>query len=191
MGFDAALVNPRRLVFGTGTAIPIPGRPSGPDDGRDFVATRWCGRTWHGSAPPGTLLPCKMARERGTSASTGAVSGLERTDQEKRVSYTDFGLATVVAIWMGGAILLVPLMALLARFGIAPVLDSIARIRGVGSGARSGGSEPSAEARLAEVETRVEELKRAVERLSRKRTMGPRTTDPEIREEDHPWISRA
>lgn len=107
------------------------------------------------------------------------------------MSYTEFDLATVVAIWMGGAILLVPLMAVLARFGIAPVLDSIARIRGVGSSARSGGSEPSAEARLAEMETRVEELKRAVEQLSRKQAMGSRTTDPEIREEDHQWISRA
>jgi hypothetical protein len=107
------------------------------------------------------------------------------------VSYTDFDLATVVAIWMGGAILLVPLMALLARFGIAPVLDSIARIRAGGSGARSGGSEARVEARVAEMEARLRELKRAVEQLSTSEAMGPRTTDPEIREEDYPWISHA
>jgi hypothetical protein len=35
----------------------------------------------------------------------------------------------IVSIWMGGLILLVPLIGLSARIGIKPILDSVARMR--------------------------------------------------------------
>lgn len=35
----------------------------------------------------------------------------------------------VVAIWMGGAILMVPLVGLTIRLAVVPLLDSVARLR--------------------------------------------------------------
>ena len=46
-------------------------------------------------------------------------------------------LTLLSAIWMGGSVLLVPLAGLTARFGIAPLLDSGARVRTAG---RRGGA---------------------------------------------------
>lgn len=76
----------------------------------------------------------------------------------------EFDIVTVVAIWMGGVILLVPLMALTARFGIAPLLDAVARLRAAGSGGAERGYGEMDE-RFATLEARVVALSRAVARL--------------------------
>lgn len=60
-------------------------------------------------------------------------------------------LATIVAIWMAGSILLIFALALAARFALKPVLDSVARLR---------------EARVSELERRFTRLERSVERAS-------------------------
>jgi hypothetical protein len=46
----------------------------------------------------------------------------------------EINLTLVAAIWMGGLLLLVPLLGLVARFGIVPVLDAVARLRRAGEG---------------------------------------------------------
>lgn len=76
----------------------------------------------------------------------------------------EFDITTVVAIWMGGVIVLVPLMAMMARFGLAPVIDAVGRMRASG---RSGGSvaEDALGERCERLEERVMELARAVARL--------------------------
>ena len=60
-------------------------------------------------------------------------------------------LATIVAIWMAGSILLIFALALAARFALKPLLDSVARLR---------------EARVSELERRFTRLERSVERAS-------------------------
>lgn len=46
----------------------------------------------------------------------------------------DVDITALVAIWMGGLILLVPLAGLTARFALEPVLDAVARVRRAGAG---------------------------------------------------------
>ncbi|MBA4158868.1 MAG: hypothetical protein H0X65_15520 [Gemmatimonadetes bacterium] len=38
-------------------------------------------------------------------------------------------LNLVVALWMGGAVLMVPFLGLTARFGLVPLLDAVTRMR--------------------------------------------------------------
>jgi len=80
----------------------------------------------------------------------------------------DIDLTTIAAIWMGGVVLLVPLVGLVARFAVAPLLDSVARLRRAGSA--------PADAELSERFDRLElELARlagAVQRLSERETAG-------------------
>lgn len=38
-------------------------------------------------------------------------------------------LADLLALWMGGALLLVPLSSLWLRYGVRPALDALARVR--------------------------------------------------------------
>jgi hypothetical protein len=68
-------------------------------------------------------------------------------------------ITTVVAIWMGGAILLVPLLALALRFGLPPVLEAVAELR------RARVDRP-AEERMARMEARLARLAEVVERLA-------------------------
>jgi hypothetical protein len=71
-------------------------------------------------------------------------------------------LTTVAAIWTGGLVLLVPLLGLTLRYGLAPFLESLARARAVWSA-----EDPGATAeRLRGVEARLGDLSRAVERLA-------------------------
>ena len=60
-------------------------------------------------------------------------------------------LALVVAVWMAGSVVLVLALAFAARWGVKPVLDSIARLR---------------EIRVAELEQRFTRLERRVDRMS-------------------------
>ncbi len=72
-------------------------------------------------------------------------------------------LTLITAIWMGGSVLLVPLAGLTARFGLKPLLESVARVRAAGREAQ-GGAE--AQARFDALEARLAELAAAVERLA-------------------------
>ena len=60
-------------------------------------------------------------------------------------------LAAVVAIWMAGSVVLVLALAFAARFGLKPVLDSVAHLR---------------EVRVSELEQRFTRLERRVDRTS-------------------------
>ena len=72
-------------------------------------------------------------------------------------------LTLIAAIWMGGAVLLVPLAGFTARFGLKPLLDSVARMRAAERAARV---EPELDARFAALEHRMRDLTRAVDRLA-------------------------
>lgn len=77
----------------------------------------------------------------------------------------EFDFATVVAIWMVGVIVLVPLLGLMARYGIAPVIEAVARMRAAGPAACGGADGEAMDERLARLEERVMMLTRAVARL--------------------------
>jgi hypothetical protein len=72
-----------------------------------------------------------------------------------------FDLATILVLWIAGAVLIFPLAGLAARFGLAPVLHAVARVR------RPGAAEDEAlDDRLAGVEGELRALSAAVERLA-------------------------
>lgn len=68
-------------------------------------------------------------------------------------------LVLVVAIWMGGAIVMVPLVGLTIRFAVVPLLHSVARLR---EGRKAAACDPEVGARLIRLEDRVTELAEAV-----------------------------
>lgn len=70
-------------------------------------------------------------------------------------------LTSLAAIWMGGSALLVPLAGLTARWGLRPLVDSVARMRAAGARGDAG-----LEARFAELERKLEETVRALDRLA-------------------------
>jgi hypothetical protein len=77
-------------------------------------------------------------------------------------------LTALAAIWMGGSVLLVPLAGITARYGIRPLLDSVARLR-------AAGARPDTEAlegRFAALERGVDDLARAVDRLAEESRRG-------------------
>ncbi len=73
----------------------------------------------------------------------------------------DVNLTVLAALWMGGSVLLVPLAGLTARFGLKPVLDSVARVRAAGRGDFA-----ALERRFEVLERGLDELTRAVDRLA-------------------------
>lgn len=77
----------------------------------------------------------------------------------------EFDVATVVAIWMGGVIILIPLIGLMARYGIAPVIEAVGRMRSAGSPGAGGWDGGEIDDRFAALEDRVVALSRAVARL--------------------------
>lgn len=70
-------------------------------------------------------------------------------------------LTTLAAIWMGGSALLVPLAGLTARFGLRPLVDSVARMR-----AARPADDAGMQTRFEALERRMEEMARAVDRLA-------------------------
>ncbi len=72
-------------------------------------------------------------------------------------------LTLITAIWMGGSVLLVPLAGLTARYGLKPLLDSVARMRAAD---RSAGNEAELDVRFAAVERRLRDLAQSVDRLA-------------------------
>lgn len=78
-------------------------------------------------------------------------------------------LTALAAIWMGGSVLLVPLAGITARYGIRPLLDSVARMRAAGV-ARS--ETEALEGRFAALERGLDDLARAVDRLAEESRRG-------------------
>jgi len=74
----------------------------------------------------------------------------------------DINLTTLLAIWMGAAVLMVPLLALAVRLAIVPTLEAVARLRQAERDARRDGI---AADRLARMEAEILELTRAVREL--------------------------
>lgn len=72
-----------------------------------------------------------------------------------------FDAATVLVLWITGAVLIFPLAGLAARFGLAPVLNAVARIRHPGAE-----QDEALEARLASLEGQLRALTNAVERMA-------------------------
>ena len=64
----------------------------------------------------------------------------------------ELDLTRIATIWMAGVILLVPLMGVVARFALTPLLDAAGRFRAAGAG-------------LDEVRDQVAELRRTVAEL--------------------------
>lgn len=85
----------------------------------------------------------------------------EQDSREARVPAIEFDFTTVVAIWMVGVIVMVPLLGLMARYGIAPVIEAVGRLRAAGGGVDGAAMDE----RFAGLEERVTELTRAVARL--------------------------
>ncbi|HYJ78070.1 MAG TPA: hypothetical protein VEW03_00510 [Longimicrobiaceae bacterium] len=69
-------------------------------------------------------------------------------------------VTAMLAIWIAGVLLLVPVLGLAARLGLRPVLDSVARVRAAGR------ADPEAEERLTGLEDQFRALAGAVERLT-------------------------
>jgi hypothetical protein len=80
-----------------------------------------------------------------------------------------FSLATVLVLWIAGAVLIFPLAGMAARWGLAPVLNAVARVRHPGAG-----EDEALEARLASLEGQIRLLTRAVERLAARSDDYPR-----------------
>ena len=71
-----------------------------------------------------------------------------------------FDLATVLVLWIAGAVLIFPLAGLAARLGIVPVLNAVARIRNPGAA-----EDEALDDRLAGLEGQLRALTAAVERM--------------------------
>lgn len=69
-------------------------------------------------------------------------------------------LVAALTVWIVAVVALVPLAGLTARFGLKPVLDSVARLRAAGRGA------PDADERFTRMEEQMRALAGAVDRLS-------------------------
>ena len=77
----------------------------------------------------------------------------------------DVDITTLMAIWMGGLLLLVPLAGLTARYALKPVLDSVAAIRRAGAGAPM----DDFELRFARMERQMATLQTTLEDWQRER----------------------
>lgn len=74
----------------------------------------------------------------------------------------EINVAEVMAIWTGGVLLLLPVLAMVVRWALVPLVDAAARYRSV---AAEGAALPELRERFARQEARLVEMTRAVERL--------------------------
>lgn len=72
-------------------------------------------------------------------------------------------LTTIVAIWLGAAVLIIPLLGLTARFGLVPILDAVTRMRGSRPAA---GLDEETERRFAGLEARLSRACQQIAELS-------------------------
>lgn len=63
-------------------------------------------------------------------------------------------LARIAALWIAGAVLMIPLLGVTARWGLRPLVDAVARLR-----------QTRRDERTDRLEARVASLSRAVEQL--------------------------
>jgi len=71
-------------------------------------------------------------------------------------------LVPILAILVGGAVVLMPLAALCARFALKPILEAIAEVRGTGGR----GASAVQERRLEVLEAEVQNLRHTVQELN-------------------------
>lgn len=69
-------------------------------------------------------------------------------------------LTAMLAIWIVGVLLLVPVAGLAARLGLKPVLDSVARVRAAGR------ADPELEERFAGVERQLRAVSGRLDRVA-------------------------
>ena len=67
-----------------------------------------------------------------------------------------FDLTTIAALWMGGALLMVPLLGMTLRFGFAPAIRAVADFRRAGKA----DGDASLRERVRELEARVAAMER-------------------------------
>jgi len=80
-------------------------------------------------------------------------------------------LASALTVWIVAVVALVPLAGLTARFGLKPVLDSVARLRAAGRGAHE------MEERFTRLEEQIRALAGAIDRLAEGQGSGWRSTE--------------
>jgi hypothetical protein len=80
-------------------------------------------------------------------------------------------LASALTAWIVAVVALVPLAGLTARFGLKPVLDSVARLRAAGRGA------PEMDERFTRLEEQIRALAGAVDRLAEGGESGRRSAE--------------
>jgi hypothetical protein len=97
----------------------------------------------------GTDLPLSTAHGVAMFVAAGSQPGLTGGRPVYGIS---LDLNLVVALWMAGAVLLVPLVGLSVRFGLVPLLDAVTRLRSVRA---TGETDPQVQERLARLETRL------------------------------------
>jgi membrane protein implicated in regulation of membrane protease activity len=68
----------------------------------------------------------------------------------------EIDVTSVFAIWMGGVIILVPLLGLTLRYGVSPFLVVLAGVRGTSG--RGGSGDAGVAVRLAQLEARLEAI---------------------------------
>lgn len=66
----------------------------------------------------------------------------------------DLDLTLIAIAWLESALLMLPLLAFTARFGLVPLVDAVAELRAAGCARR----DPALERRLATLELRLAEL---------------------------------
>jgi len=85
-------------------------------------------------------------------------------------------LAAIIALLFAGTIVLVPVLALSARFALKPVVDSIARLR------QSGNDATLQDRRIALLEAELQHLSSAVQQIAEvedfRRQLGVASTHP-------------
>jgi hypothetical protein len=84
-------------------------------------------------------------------------------------------LASALTVWIVAVVALVPLAGLTARFGLKPVLDSVARLRAAGRGPRE------TDERYAHLEEQIRALAGAVDRLAEGGEDGRRSAESRAR----------
>ena len=69
----------------------------------------------------------------------------------------NFDLTLIAVAWLGSSLLMLPLLAFTARFGLVPQVEAVADMRAAGRARR----EPALEQRIATLELRLAELSAA------------------------------
>lgn len=69
----------------------------------------------------------------------------------------NFDITLIAVAWLGSSLLMLPLLAFTARFGLVPLVDAVTELRAAGRARR----DPALERRIATLELRLAELSAA------------------------------